>query len=440
MTMKRFVFACSVLLLAWPQVSAQRWFPFTLPWDDATPTLADASGLLVDYPGQDPLEAVQSRGQVVARADGHFYFSRTGRRARFWGVNFTFNANFPDHASAEKVAARLAKLGFNLVRFHHMDYFARPAGIWDPRYFPNDTQHLDPEQLDRWDYLVYQLRRHGIYVNINLKVARHFGPGDGIAESHKFTTNAFFRGVSHYHPRMIELQQDYARQLLLHRNPYTGLTYAEDPAVFCVEITNEDSLFGSLLADELNFDPNRADSLPRLYSEEMDRLWNQWLQERYSTDPVLAAAWESDEPPVDGGDRVRNGNFSEGLGHWEVYAIGGQVEARAAVVEGTGPDGSPALRVDVNRIDGVDWHVQAVQTGHSVVEGHRYEISFKAKASATIRLDMMKGQDPWQNYGLSHAFTLTTGWNEYTARFIANETDPATARITFELGAAPRTI
>ena len=161
MARKRFVLAFSVLLLVWPQVPAQRWFPFTLPWDDASPTIVDASGLLVDYPGQDPLEAIESRGQVVARADGHFYFSRTGRRARFWGVNFTFNANFPDRASAEKVAARLAKLGFNLVRFHHMDYFARPDGIWDPRYFPNDTQHLDPEQLDRWDYLVYQLRRHG---------------------------------------------------------------------------------------------------------------------------------------------------------------------------------------------------------------------------------------------------------------------------------------
>ncbi len=440
--MKRLIPVLFLVLLPAAEVPAQRWFPFTLPWDDAVPTVIDASGLLVDYPGQDPLTAIQSRGHVVARADGHFYFSRTGRRARFWGVNFTFNANFPDHASAEKVAARLAKLGFNLVRFHHMDYFARPDGIWDPRYFPNDTQHLDPEQLDRWDYLVHQLRRHGIYVNINLKVARHFGPGDGIADTHKFTTNYFFRGVSHYHPRMIELQRDYARQLLLHRNPYTGLTYAEDPAVFCVEITNEDSLFGSLLSDELNFDPDRADSLPLLYSQELDQLWNRWLRDRYATDQALAAAWESDEPPVDGSDRVRNGRFSEGLNHWSVYAIGDQAQASYSVEAGAGPDGSPALRVDVSRSDGVDWHVQAIQTGHSIEQGHRYEITFKAKASAAanIRLDLMKGEPEWQNYGLSQAFTLTPGWREYTARFIANETDPSTARITFELGAAARTI
>src|SRR2546423_15397728 len=42
-----------------------------------------------------------------------------------------------------------------------------------------------------------------------------------------------------------ELQALHAQQmvnLLKHRNPYTGMTYAEDPAVAFVEIVNEQSI------------------------------------------------------------------------------------------------------------------------------------------------------------------------------------------------------
>ena len=41
--------------------------------------------------------------------------------------------------------------------------------------------------------------------------------------------------------RLIELQKDYARKLLLHVNPYTGLALADDKAVITVQIYNEES-------------------------------------------------------------------------------------------------------------------------------------------------------------------------------------------------------
>ncbi len=83
-------------VLLTPALRAQStWFPLTLPWDDSSKTIIDASGLLVDYPGQDPSTVIDARGFVRASTDGHFYFANTGKRARFWGVNFTFNASFP---------------------------------------------------------------------------------------------------------------------------------------------------------------------------------------------------------------------------------------------------------------------------------------------------------------------------------------------------------
>jgi hypothetical protein len=449
-----FVVICSLLLA--PSLPAQTsWFPFTLPWDDASHTAIDASDLLIDYPGQDPAAVVDSRGSLRAGADGHFYFEKTGKRARFWGVNFTFNANYPpcperppaageypDDRVADKVAQHLAKLGINVVRFHHMDFYGSPDGIWDPRYYPNDTQHLSDAALQRLDYLIYQLRRNGIYVNLNLKVARHYGPGDNLQDTQLFRDPlSFFQGVSHFNARMVELQKDYARKLLAHRNPYTGLTYTEDPVVAFIEIANEDSLFGNMLNDGgLNYLPGVTGALPERYSTELDALWNSWLHEKYGSRQALETAWKSKEPAVDPTDMMRNGGFESGMNDWSVYPIG-SASVSSHVEQGAGPDGSAALRVEVTS-DGTNWHVQCIQNGHAIESAKSYEVSFYAKASSPgeITIDVMRGVDPWSNYGLSKTVQLTTAWMKFSGFFRAGETDPATVRPTFELGASNNTV
>jgi hypothetical protein len=72
-----------VFLLYVPSAFGQGdWFPFTLAWDDSSRTVIDASDLLIDYPGQDPAAVIDARGHLRAGGDGHFYFEKTGRRAR----------------------------------------------------------------------------------------------------------------------------------------------------------------------------------------------------------------------------------------------------------------------------------------------------------------------------------------------------------------------
>ena len=98
---------------------ADALFPFVLPWDDATESVIDLSEWLPKPAGE--------FGQVHAEADGHLY---TGKdRIRFFGVDLAFSANIPSHAEAEKIAARMAKFGINIVRFHIMDMRRFPEGI-----------------------------------------------------------------------------------------------------------------------------------------------------------------------------------------------------------------------------------------------------------------------------------------------------------------------
>lgn len=114
-----------------------------------------------------------------------------------------------------------------------MDNQSAPGGIWD-----KEKKALDPDQLDKLDWLIYQLKLHGIYTNINTHVSGNYSGMDykGIEQfNYGKTIDQFYRPY-------IEKQKAYARMLLTHKNPYTGTTYTEEPAVAFVEVNNENSL------------------------------------------------------------------------------------------------------------------------------------------------------------------------------------------------------
>ena len=255
--------------------------PFHLPWESPEGAIADARFLLDAPAGK--------HGPLVVR-DGHFHFEN-GKRVKFWGVNLSGEGCLPPPEVAPRVADRLAKFGFNLVRFHGLD------STWGNTLFPKnapDTQHFDPGQLDRLDRMIAELEKRGIYVNLNLHVARRFTAGDGLPQAEML---GYGKYCVIFDPRMIELQKDYARQLLGHRNPYTGRTYAEDPAVVIVELTNENSLFGGWTSGFLRGQATQRPvnttwtDIPPYYGEELTRFFNQWLTQRYPTRAALAGAW-----------------------------------------------------------------------------------------------------------------------------------------------------
>jgi hypothetical protein len=227
-------------------------FPFVLPWDDASHSAPNVSAWL-DKPAG-------AQGFVTAR-DGHLFAGRN--RIRFFGVNVAFGGNFPSHADAEKIAARMAKFGINCVRFHHMDTGTAPAGL-----LKTDRLTLDREMLDRLDYFIAQLKKNGIYADLNLHVGREY-PGfakwDGAP--------GYFKGVDNFFPPMIAQQRDYARALLAHVNPYTGASYANEPAVALIEINNENGLVNE-------WNNGALDAMPDPYAADLRRQWNEWLAKK----------------------------------------------------------------------------------------------------------------------------------------------------------------
>jgi hypothetical protein len=92
----------------------------------------------------------------------------------------TGGPSFPPHEEAPVLAAHLARFGLNCVRMHFLDSRA-PDGLVDGARA--DTRTLDPQQFDRLDFFIAELKKRGFYGDLNLNVGRIFKPGDGVRDS-----------------------------------------------------------------------------------------------------------------------------------------------------------------------------------------------------------------------------------------------------------------
>jgi hypothetical protein len=398
-------------------------FPWVMPWDDASRNVADVSFL-----NPAPL----TNAHRISVRNGHFY-DLTGRRVRIMGTNFGSGANFPIKEDASKIAARLHKLGFNMVRLHHMDApWSNPSIFGKDRDNYNSVnEEIDKESLDLLDHLVYQLKRHGIYVNLNLHVswspnaAANYPDTDKLPELGKVT--------SYFEKRSIEHQKNYARQFLTHINPYTKMTWADDPAVAMIEITNEDTLLGEAWGDRLL-------DLPPYYRDQLQAGWNTFLKKKYPNTATMRRAWTTDTPI--GPNTLRNAQFSgdtegwtlerqQGAFDWSVEDLGDV----STLPENARPQGR-AVHLKVTEVGDAAWRQQFHQTGLNFADGENYTIQFWAKADKPRTLPMYVGldQDPWRHIGADSRLNLTPQWKRYTVLLTANNPLANHNRLSFVLG------
>ncbi len=191
--------------------------PFTMPADDLSGGQTDAAFLQSAPAG--------AQGWIRPTADGHL--ADNAGRVRFWGVNIVASDNFPSKANTDLIAPRLARFGFNCVRFHHLDQpWASPSLI---NYDSGNSRSFNTTSLDALHYLSAKLKAEGIYWDYNLHVARNFLAADGLPAAIDSMTWAQKKGLVFWQPTMLALQKEYAQKLLTTVNPYTGLAPVDDP-------------------------------------------------------------------------------------------------------------------------------------------------------------------------------------------------------------------
>ncbi len=370
-------------------------FPFSITRDDVVQSIVDCAPLLHRPAGRFGFVTVKS-GHLQTRAG----------RIRLFGVNLTTGACFPERADAERVAKRLARMGINAVRFHHMD------AAWESNLLlADDRETLHPDRLDRLDWFIAKLIDHGIYIDLNLHVSREYPRGvrwEGMPD--------FFKGVDLFVPELVESQKSYARQLLTHRNPYTGRRYIEEPALALVEINNENGLL-------FWWSTRSLDRMPDAYAKVLTDRWNQWLVKRYPSRENREQAWSAANAPL-GADWLDEARYRPGGEGWTLERQG---SARAAVE----PLDARTVRVDVQAVDEVDWHVQYHATGLRCQRGEPLTLQFRARSEAprSLTIGLVRHAPPWSMHAMS-SVSLDTEWRTFRL-VLTPAADEDTLRLTF---------
>ncbi|HVX12906.1 MAG TPA: hypothetical protein VHC22_17115 [Pirellulales bacterium] len=272
------------------------WFPLTIP------EKLDGPGVIAM---DDWLEKPAGKRGGVRMVDDRFELA-DGTPIKFWGTNLSYGSGCaPEQAEAEATAARFARYGINAVRLHKFSYpKGRDNGIGDA----NDATLMDREGLDRFDYFAAQLTQRGVYYAWSHTFGFMVCAGnrdrlvayDEIEKNLNGKTYAFINFAEDVQDLMIEMIVN----LLKHKNPHTGVAYADDPALAFIELQNEDDIFFYTSESAFNACPT--------YKKLFLAKFADWLKAKYGTDEALAKAWDG----LQSGESLAAKNIVPQLNPW----------------------------------------------------------------------------------------------------------------------------
>lgn len=233
-----------------------------------------------------PIDAL---GRIIVSPEGKLVPANTPERPiRFFAYNFGMGdwrlelANWQKQ-DMEDFSASVARQGYNMLRLHYVDQFllnGKSTDYTPPRVsfgncpMPQKESELkfDSKYLDQFDYLLYCLKKNGIYINLDLmsdiRGYTKASPGSCRREE-GFKVQLFFNTT-------FRKNWEAGVAFLLNRtNPYTGTRLKDDPQIVLVEPLNEQDLMIGKKAD----------------MQEMAPGFRKWLQKKYSSDQELQTAW-----------------------------------------------------------------------------------------------------------------------------------------------------
>jgi hypothetical protein len=414
--MKKSVFIFLLISTSVFGQTAHSGFNFYLPPYDSIP-----QRFLPEF----PKTPIADNAFISIDHNGHFAVN--GNRIRFWGINITDAAAFPEKSCTPGVAAELRKRGFNLVRLHYMDQGNSFSSLLMKG---QSTRQLDPVNLDKLEKLVSELKLNGIYADVNLNVVRQFNALDSVPQADSLYE--YGKGVTLFDPQLIALQKEYAKELLTHKNPYTGLALRDDPVMGMVEITNENWFFLYWQTNSLR--PYKEGGMLTLrHNKMLEEQWNDFLINKYGTTTNLENAWNENNY-----DLITNGDFenSNAFDNWSLNLNSASDQATVSTETANPYSGSTAAKINVQSTSGTDWHISLNQSGLTFENGRQYTVELYAKASASTTMTVCVGKQtaPYNAYAYQ-AFQLTDKWTKYSFNYIPWNTKAKDVLLALQVGA-----
>lgn len=224
------------------------------------------------------LDAPAGKHGFIKIKNGHTVFT-DGTPARFWGTNLVEKDCFAADSAIDSLVTRLSKMGCNLVRLHHMDAPWAEKNIFGKA--TTGTRKLSDISLRQLDYLVYKCKQKGIYIFLDMLVHREFTSQDSVLNT---PPDLGGKQVGLFSRRLIDLQKEYATQLLTHINQFTKKAYKDEPAIIGSEFVNESTIFTHY----------SGDILTQPYRDELSSFWknSQYKENKLG---VFGLSWDDEK-------------------------------------------------------------------------------------------------------------------------------------------------
>lgn len=276
------------------------WFPLLADEDTfSKESVIDMSALI---------EAPAGKHGFVKAVGDQLQFSEGSTPVKFWGVNANQEQGKLDKEGQLRRIKYLKKFGNNVVRQHTVFDEVSTAG------------KIDSKKLDAYDWWFSELKKAGIYTDWSVFYHFPISAADGydpalfaeLPEMGKEGLRDTY-GLISMSPKLWEIRTKVLVALLNHKNPYTGLKYAEDPALMAVEFQNEDCVFfWNPLGELASANPKKVP----LHAKEFRRQFAAWVKAKYQTDAAVKAAWGKLE-----GESLASGELAL-MGPWELDSRG----------------------------------------------------------------------------------------------------------------------
>jgi hypothetical protein len=260
------------------------WYPLSDP-------NASSGGHYVDWSSL--LDPPAGKHGFAKAKNGHIVFE-DGTPARFWGTNLVEKDCFADDSAIDSLVNRLSRMGCNLLRLHHMDAPWAEKNIFGKS---QSTRKLSEASLRQLDYLIFKCKQKGIYIFLDMLVHREFTSADGVEHT---PPDLGGKQVGFFSRKIIELQKEFATQLLTHVNQFTKKAYKDEPAIIASEFINESTIYTHFTGDILT-EP---------YKAELEALWKKsaYKEKKLAT---FGLAWNDEKPSLKMASQ--NGDIKESL-------------------------------------------------------------------------------------------------------------------------------
>ncbi|HYG35300.1 MAG TPA: hypothetical protein VEC99_10975, partial [Clostridia bacterium] len=249
------------------------WFAFDPKPDAFNESAMDLRFLNEKFAGENGFIGVK---------DGQFIHTRTGEPVRFWAVNG------PPHnlhgEELRKCARMLAKRGVNMVRIH--------GGCFDQR------GEVAPDKIKHALEIVEAMKAEGIYSHLSIYFPLWITPGPDNPWLKGYDGKKHPFAVLFFNPEFQEQYRKWWTALLTTRNPATGKTLLEEPALAAVEMQNEDSFFFWTFSDA-----NIPDPQLRL----LEKMFGDWLVKKYGSIDAALTRWNQMKVKRDAPEKGRIG-------------------------------------------------------------------------------------------------------------------------------------